>query len=69
MHKAQFKMQFLIGKATLCSVEAKIQETKMLVLCQRFGDWFLFGLVWQYSSHHKTYNKGRFKVIATYLQQ
>jgi hypothetical protein len=30
---------------------------------------FLFGLVWQYSSNHKTYNKGRFKVIATYLQQ
>ena len=27
----------------------KIQQTKMLVTCQRFGDWFLFGLVWQYS--------------------
>ena len=24
-------------------------QTKMLVRCQRFGDWFLFGLVWQYS--------------------
>ena len=23
----------------------KIQQTKMLVTCQRFGDWFLFGLV------------------------
>ena len=47
----------------------KIQQTKMLVTSQRFGDLFLFGLVWQYSSNHKTYNKGRFKVIATYLQQ
>ena len=47
----------------------KIQQTKMLVTCQRFGDWFLFGLVWQYSSYYKTYNKGRFKVIATCLQQ
>ena len=25
----------------------------MLVTCQRFGDWFLFGLVWQYSSIQK----------------
>ena len=48
-------------------VESKIQQTKMLVTYQRFGDWFLFGLVKQYSSHHKTYNKGSFKVIATYL--
>ena len=48
---------------------AKIQQTKMLVTCQRFGDLILFGLIWQYSSNHKTYNKGRFKVIATYLQQ
>ena len=43
----------------------KMQQTKMLVTCQSFGDLFLFGLVWQYSSNHKTYNKGRFKVIAT----
>ena len=28
----------------------------MLVTCQRFGDLFLFGLIWQYSSNHKTYN-------------
>ena len=41
----------------------KIQQTNMLVMCQRFGDLFLFGLVWQYSSNHKTYTKGRFKVI------
>ena len=32
---------------------AKIQQTKMLVTCQRFGDWFLFGLVWPYSSIQK----------------
>ena len=25
-------------------VYTKIQQTKMLVTCQRFGDWFLFGL-------------------------
>ena len=25
----------------------------MLVTCQRFGDWFLFGLVWQYPSIQK----------------
>ena len=31
----------------------KIQQTKMLVTCQRFGDLFLFGLVWQYSSIQK----------------
>ena len=31
----------------------KIQQTKMLVTCQRFSDWFLFGLVWQYSSIQK----------------
>ena len=49
--------------------EPKIQQTKMLVTCQRFGDLFFFGLIWQYSSNHKTYNKGRLKVIATYLQQ
>ena len=27
-----------------------IQQTKMLVTCQRFGDLFLIGLMWQYSS-------------------
>ena len=41
----------------------------MLVTCQSFGDLFLFGLVWQYSSVQTKYNKGRFKVMATYLQQ
>ena len=48
---------------------AKIQQTTMFVVCQRFGDLFLFGLVGQYSSVQKKYNKGRFKVMATYLQQ
>ena len=33
--------------------QAKIQQTKMLGMCQRIGDWFLFGLVWQYSSIQK----------------
>ena len=47
----------------------KIQQTKMLVTCQRFWDLFLFGLVWQYSSVQTKYNKGRLKVMATYLQQ
>ena len=47
----------------------KIQQTKILVTNQRFGDLFLFGLVWQYSTNQNKYNKGRFKVMATYLQQ
>ena len=42
-------------------VGPKIEQTKMLVTCQRFGDLFLFGLVWQYSSVQTKYNKGRFK--------
>ena len=45
----------------------KIQQTKMLITCQRFGCLFLFGLVWQYSSVQTKYNKGRFKVMATYF--
>ena len=47
----------------------KIQQAKILVIGQRFGDLFSFGLVWQYSTNQKQYNLGRFKVIATYLQQ
>ena len=35
----------------------KIQQTKMLVTCQRLGDWFLFGLVWPYSSNQKNIMK------------
>ena len=34
-------------------MNTKIQQTKMLVTCQRFGDLFLFGLVWPYSSNQK----------------
>ena len=41
----------------------------MLVMYQRFYDSFLFGMVRQYSSVQTKYNKGRLKVMATYLQQ
>ena len=47
----------------------KIQQAKILVIGQRFGYLFSFGLVWQYSTNQKEYNSVRFKVIATYLQQ
>ena len=50
----------------------KMQQTKMLVIGQRFGDLFSFGLVWQYSTNQKQYNLGKFKVVASsynYLQQ
>jgi hypothetical protein len=63
-------LQFDEGQGTFhCHLRPKIKQTKMLVMCQRFGDLFLFGLVWQYSSDRTKYNKGRFKVMATYLQQ
>ena len=45
----------------------KIQQTKMLLTCQRFGDLFSFGLVWQYSSLQTKYDKGKFKVMATLI--
>ena len=48
--------------------DPKIKQTKMLVTGQRFGDLFLFGLVRQYSSVQTKYHKGRFIVMATYLQ-
>ena len=54
---------------SLLGARSKIQQTKMLVMCQRFGDLFLFGLVWQYSSIQAKYDKGRFKFMVTYLQQ
>ena len=62
---------YLVGRMLLVwfGVAQKIQQTKLLVTRQRFCDLFLFGLIWQYSFNHKTYNKGRFKVIATYLLQ
>ena len=53
----------------LTPISKKIQQTKMLVTCQRFGDLFLFGLGLQYSSVQTKYDKSRFKVMATYLQQ
>ena len=42
--------------------QAKIQQIKMLVMCQRFGDLFLFGLVWQYSTNQNQYDKGKCKI-------
>ena len=51
------------------SVRAKIQQTKMLVMCQRFGDWFLFRLVQPYSSNQKNIMKVGSKSLLTYLQQ
>ena len=58
-------------KQEFVSLLPKIQQTKMLVTCQtqRFVDLFLFGLGWQYFSVQTKYNKSRFKVMATYLQQ
>ena len=38
-------------------LQPKIQQTKMLVTSQRFGDCFLFGLVWPYSSNQKNIMK------------
>ena len=51
------------------SIQPKIHQTKIFVTFQRFGNLFLFGLVLQYSTNQNQYNKGRFKVMATYLQQ
>ena len=50
-------------------LNSKIYQIKILVTGQRFGDLFLFGLVVQYSSVQTKYNKSRFKIMATYLQQ
>ena len=58
------------GTSPSAGMYSKIQQTKMLVTCQRFGVLFLFGLVRQYIFFiSEKYNKGRFKVMATYLQQ
>ena len=46
-------LNFSFLSSIFWSLFPKIQQTKMLVACQRFGDWFLFGLVWQYSSIQK----------------
>ena len=45
--------RILILKTGSDTDKTKIQQTKMLVTCQRFGDWFLFGPVWPYSSNQK----------------
>ena len=47
----------LVTNFDLYYVIAKMQQTKMLVRCQIFGDLFLFGLVWQYSSIQKNIMK------------
>ena len=47
-------------------VKSKIQQTKMLVLLICLA--ICFYLAWQYSTKQNQYNKGRFKVMATYLQ-
>ena len=72
--KSYSQSQYILQHTALCLAVStlfltKIQQTKMLVTCLRFGDLFLFGLFWQYSSVQTKYNKGRFKVMATYLQQ
>ena len=42
----QFSNQdLLLSTQTYLCMPTKIQQTKMLVTCQRFGDLFLFGLV------------------------
>ena len=41
-------------KFSLLRLDTKIQQTKMLVTCQRFGDWFLFGLVFKKAAMAKT---------------
>ena len=52
-------------KKALLSLYAKIQQTKMLVTWQMFGGLFLFRLIWQYSSNHKTYIKGSKSYLLT----
>ena len=68
-HIEQHKESEKIQVDNLLFVNTKIQQTKMLVTCQRFDDLFSFGLVWQYSINQNQYDKCRFKVMATYLQQ
>ncbi len=50
-----------------CILQSKNTAEKDAFMCQMFGDLFLFGLVWQYSSVQTKYDKGRFKVMATYM--
>ena len=56
-HIDQFRVAcWLFPNYNACSLP-KIQQTKMLVRCQLFGDLFLFGLVWQYSLIQKNIMK------------
>ena len=57
--KANFEAYYSQEKNNWCmqGILTKIQQTKMLVTYQRFGDWFLFGLVWPYSSNQKNIMK------------
>ena len=64
--KVEFKEQEDINQTVhwyICyhfsSLQSKIQQTKMVATCQKFGDLFLFELVWQYSSVQTKYDKGR----------
>ena len=44
-----FRQPFTTIHSLVKQEQSKIQQTKMLVTCQRFCDLFLFALVWQYS--------------------
>ena len=67
-HKHNWLKVFLLLIHFCGCLHTKIQQTKMLVTCQRVGDLFLFGLVWQYSLVQTKYNKGRFRVMAAQTQ-
>ena len=58
--------KFIFDWSNFWGAGIKIQQTKMFVMCQRFSDYFCFGLVWQYSINQNKSNKGRFKVMATW---
>ena len=57
-----------MAKVVVTIVQPKIQQTKIFVTFQRFGDLLLLVLNWQYSTNQNQYNKGMFKFMATYLQ-
>ena len=44
----------MISNTFLNQLLPKIQQTKVLVRCQRFDDLFLFGLVCQYSTNQNS---------------
>ena len=51
----------------MVSQRQKHSRLRCLLLVKGFCDLFLFGLVWQCSTNQNQYDKGRFKVMATYL--